>query len=154
MAFDDFCAPDPYEELYFRLLDRTAGPGEDEAFDSLPEALRGMFVAAIFDMEIQNGGLCQFFANEGLAMAPLVGTSLRLLGLAPMAELYEGFARENGLDLAHLDGFQCETVEDFCEMYTQYSFDPFDEEYMRLWKSLDFNARMLDFAEAHPEAFA
>ena len=62
-------------------------------------------MAAIFDMEMLCGGLCTFFCNEGPAMAVRVSDSLRLLGLEPIADAYEAFAAENGIDLATLDGF-------------------------------------------------
>lgn len=147
------CAPEDYDGLYVRILGITTGPEVDAGFDALPEAAQALYVAAIFDMEMQCGGLCQFFSNEGSACAVRVGESLRLLGLAPIAELYENCARENGLDLADLSAFSCESVEEFIALYDRYPFDGFDDKYMELRETLDFEGTMLDFAHAHPEAF-
>ena len=116
-------------------------------------------MAAIFDMEMLCGGLCTFFCNEGPAMAVRVSGSLRLLGLDPIADAYEAFAAENGIDLATLDGFPLYPTpdtawkEEYAAICEAYPFDEVDTAYVQLREELGFEEAMLDFAAAHPEAF-
>lgn len=154
------CAPEDYDDLYVRILGITTGPEADAGFDALPEAARALYVAAIFDMEMQCGGLCIFFCNEGPAMAVRVSDSLCLLGLGPIADAYEDFAAENGLELETLPQFDFDFSpggDDYAEEYATlcetYPFDGFDDKYMEMRETLDFEGTMLDFAHAHPEAF-
>ena len=154
------CAPEDYDGLYVRILGITTGPEADAGFDALPEAAQALYVAAIFDMEMQCGGLCTFFCNESPAMAVRVSDSLRLLGLGPIADAYEDFAAENGLELETLPQFDFDFFpggDDYAEEYAAlcetYPLDGFDGKYMELREEMDFEGTMLGFAHAHPEAF-
>lgn len=141
-----------YDDLYMQILELTAGP-DDEAFDLLPASAQAIYVVAILDMEVQNGGLLQFFTNCDSSYATKVAESLRAVGLEEMAVLYESFLAEHHIALNDLSAFQVASLEDFSALYSAYPFfNDFDDAYMALWESLDFNGRMLDFAEAHPEA--
>ena len=153
-------AREDYDDLYVRILGLSAGGSTyDEGFDALPEAAQALYVAAIFDMEMLCGGLCTFFCNEGPAMAVRVSGSLRLLGLEPIADAYEAFAAENGIDLATLDGFPLYPTpdtawkEEYAAICEAYPFDEVDTAYVQLREELGFEEAMLDFAAAHPEAF-
>ncbi len=68
-----------YEELYFKMISQYPDP-ENAAFFEYPEAGRALFVVLIFDMEIQNGGLAQFFWNCGESYAKLLPDALRSTG--------------------------------------------------------------------------
>ena len=137
-----------YEELYFDLLGRTGGPESDAEFIELPVEVQNLYLAAILDMEIQNGGLLQYFANCGPESAARVSESLRAIGLEAMADLYDEFLAGHEINPMDLSAFECESVEDFialCERYPES--DDFDNAYMELWQALDFNAAMLAYAE-------
>ena len=137
-----------YEALCFDLLDRTAGPEYDAEFADLPESVQNLYLAAIFDMEIQNGGLLQYFANCGEESATRVSKSLRAIGLEAMADLYDEFLAGHAIDPEDLSAFECESMEDFIALYERYpETDAFDNAYMELWQALDFNAAMLAYAE-------
>ena len=136
-----------YEELYFELLDRTGGPEFDEAFPELPLPVRNLYLAAVFDMEIQNGGLLQYFANCGSESASQLSQSLRAVGLEPMAKLYDEFLAVHEIDASDLSDFHCASVEDFIALCTRYpESGTFDDAYMELWQTLDFNSVMLAYA--------
>ena len=135
---------DDYQDLYMDLISFTAGP-KDAEFANLPEKLRAMYIAAILDMEIQCGGISAFFVNEGEEAAVLAADSLRVIGLEDMAQLYEDFLFEHGIDPADLSDFHCETTEDLTRMYSEYAFlNEFDQAYMKLWSELDFEEHMLE----------
>ena len=52
-----------YEELYFNILEQCGEPGTP-GFAAQPQAVRNLFVVMIFDMEIQNGGVAQFYHED------------------------------------------------------------------------------------------
>ena len=110
-----------------------------------------MFVALMFDMEIQNGGIAQFFWNDGSAYATLVPGALREIGLEDVAALYERFVQENNITLEEIDTYR----ERFPMMeegfYEYHPFDDFDEAYIKIWKETNIYARFLDYAAKHPE---
>ena len=137
-----------YEALYFELLNRTAGPEYDAEFAQLPEAVQNLYLAAIFDMEIMNGGLVQYLVNCGPESASQVSKSLCAIGLEPMAALYDEFLATHEIDPGDLSGFKCKSVEDFTSLYKRYpESDDFDNTYVELWQALDFNTAMLAYAE-------
>ena len=137
-----------YEKLYFELLNRTAGPEYDAEFSRLPDAVQNLYLAAIFDMEIMNGGIVQYFANCGPESAMQLSQSLRAIGLEPMAALYDDFLATHEIDPSDLSAFKCESAEDFSSLYERYpESEAFDNTYVELWQALDFNAVMLAYAE-------
>ena len=142
-----------YDQLYFAILNITEGPGYDLQFDSLPEAAQALYVIAIFDAEIQNGGLCQFFHNCGSAYATRVEDSLRAIGLEPIEAIYASFISDHQIDTADLSSFQGGTIESFVSQYARYPYDEFDNTYVSLWEELDFPSKMAQYTNDHPEAF-
>ena len=142
-----------YEDLYFSILDLTAGPEDDAQFESLPEPAQAMYIVAILDMEVQNGGLCQFFVNCGSAYAVRTTDSLKAIGLEPMRILYESFLSDHQIDPTDLLSFQSDTEEAFIAQYDRYPFDDFDDAYVDLWEKLNFEEIMLQYANDHSEAF-
>lgn len=141
-----------YDELYEKIVMVTDCPEVSEKFNAQQEAAKAMHIVAIFDMEIQNGGLCQFFSNGGSPYATKVIGSLQFLGLEPMALLYKSFIEDHRIDPTDLTSFHCDKVEDFAALCAKYPYDEFDDAYMGLWESLNFSQAMLRFANAHPEA--
>ena len=141
-----------YENLYLALTSRTNGPA-DEEFEALPEEMKDLFITSVLDMEIQNGGLCQFLVNYGSECARRAADSLRAIGFHEMADAYERFVGEQGIKLTSLQGFHSETAEQFSALYRMYPFEQFDEVYMKLRRKLKFEKTVLDYANTHPEAF-
>lgn len=141
-----------YDDLYFAILGFTSGP-EHEDFALLPVSAQAMFIVAILDMEIQNGGLCQFFVNCNTSYAEKVANCLRAIGLESMAVLYESFLSVNHINPADLSSFVTPTVEAFRDQYERFPYDDFDNAYMELWERLHFQERMLHYASMHSDVF-
>ena len=141
---------DEYEALYFAVIEQCGEPGTPD-FLTHSKSVQSMFVALMFDMEIQNGGIAQFFWNDGSAYATLVPGALREIGLEDVAALYERFVQENNITLEEIDTYR----ERFPMMeegfYEYHPFDDFDEAYIKIWKETNINARFLDYAAKHPE---
>ena len=140
-----------YEKLYFAVIEKVGGP-ETADFALLPSWEQSLYIVLILDMEIQNGGLAQFFWNNGALYVSLVPDALTETGLEDVRALYEAFLRENGITLEEIDALR-ETDPTVTEIYTRHPFDEFDYRYMEIWAKTDLNQRFLDFAAQHPEIY-
>ncbi len=141
-----------YEKLYFSVIEQVGGP-ETAGFARHPSWERSLYIVLILDMEIQNGGLAQFFWNNGSVYASLVPDALEEIGLEDIKKLYEDFIRDNGITMEEIDALR-ETDPTMTEIYDRHPFDDFDYEYMRIWAETDINGRLLDFAAEYPSIFA
>ena len=140
-----------YEKLYFAMIEKTGGP-DTAGFALLPTWEQSLFIVLIMDMEIQNGGLAQFFWNNGSVYASLVPDALEEIGLEDVKKLYEDFIQDNGITMEEIDALR-ETDPTMTEIYTRHPFDEFDYRYMEIWAKTDLNQRFLDFAlEMHPRS--
>lgn len=114
---EDLSDYDLVEEAYFGL-------GDD--FEAFNDAQRVVYTVAEFDMEVQCGGLCQFFYND-CEEAPYVSQSLAEIGAAEYQRLYDDFIADNDIDISRLDEIEDE------DMYDMYPFDDFDDDYYELY---------------------
>lgn len=114
---EDLSDYDLVEEAYFGL-------GDD--FEAFNDAQRVVYTVAEFDMEVQCGGLCQFFYND-CEEAPYVSQSLAEIGAAEYQRLYDDFIADNDIDISELDEIEYE------DMYDMYPFDDFDDDYYELY---------------------
>ena len=121
-------------------------PTED--FPDMSDHQKVTYTAACLELEIMNGGLCQFFANHPDCAAH-VPAALEALGAAEHLALYQKFLADTGI--APLDPmFQTEDMEQFSALYDLYPWDDFDSAYCALTPM----AQLLeDYIAAHPEAF-
>ena len=114
---EDLSDYDLVEEAYFGL-------GDD--FEAFNDAQRVVYTVAEFDMEVQCGGLWQFFYND-CEEAPYVSQSLAEIGAAEYQRLYDDFIADNDIDISGLDEIEYE------DMYDMYPFDDFDDDYYELY---------------------
>ena len=140
-----------YERLYFAVIEKVGGP-ETADFALHPSWEQSLLIVMILNMEIQCGGLAQFFWNNGALYAALVPDALTETGLEDVRDLYEAFLRENGITLDEIDALR-ETDPTITEIYSRHPFDEFDCRYMEIWAKTDLNQRFLDFAAQHPEIY-
>ena len=117
-------------------------------FESLSPEEKAAYTAACLDLEIMNGGLCQFFANCP-DCAAFVPEALDRLGAAECKALYEQFLADNAID--PLDPmFQTEDMEAFSRLYDLYPWDDFDTAYCTLTPMPEL---LEAYIQANPDAF-
>lgn len=117
-------------------------------FESLSPEEKTAYTAAFLDLEIMNGGLCQFFANCP-DCAAFVPEALDRLGTAEHKALYEQFLAENAID--PLDPmFLTESIEEFSQLYDLYPWDDFDDAYCALTPMSEL---LEAYIRANPNAF-
>lgn len=124
---------DLFEAVYFQNLD-IAESAEDEGkeLEQFSGPRRIVYILSLFDMEIQNGGLCQFFVNSSRAVAPYVGESLRCVGAGEHLDLFEEFITTNNIDVSNLESFKVFSKRGYLKQTKRFAFDLFDDEYYEL----------------------
>ena len=90
------------------------------------------YAVSYLEMEVTNGGLCQFFVNSSRLVAPIVSKSLEIIGAFEHKKLYDTFIEKYQIDIHDLSSFDCETAEVFQSQYARYPFDEFDDAFYKL----------------------
>ena len=140
-----------YEKLYTHVMMESCD-ADNPNFAAQPRAMQALHVVLMFDMEIQNGGVAQFFWNQGSAYAALVPEMLRETGFEDIAALYEDFLVQNHIQMEEIDSYR-EQFPDMSGLYDFHPFDSFDKAYMKIWEETNFNDRILQYAARHPEIY-
>ena len=130
---------DLYETVYLQTLDFIFSyPSESAALEDMTQAQRVFYILSIYDMEIQNGGLCQFFVNSSRSLAPHVENCLETVGADAHKDLFTSFIEENQIDVSDLDSFIIYDIEDYAKQTQRYDFDSFDMNYYDLPPLFDY----------------
>ena len=103
-----------------------------EGFNALNEEQRIFYAVNYLEMEVNNGGLCQFFVNSSRMVAPLVSEYMGIIGATEHKKLYDTFIQKYQINVCDLSSFDCETVEVFQAQYERYPFDEYDNAFYEL----------------------
>ena len=145
----------PDDELFDAVLRRTehiVDGFEDikEGINALNESQKIFFSVNYLEIEVNNGGLCQFFVNSSRIVAPYVSEYMGVIGANEHKKLYDDFINENKIDLNELSSFDIKSIRDYEKQTKRYPFDDFDNAYYEL-KPLE--GYLTEFAKAHIEDF-
>jgi len=121
-----------------------------EGFYSLNEEQRIFYAVNYLEMEVNNGGLCQFFVNSSRIVAPVVGEYMGIIGAKEHQKLYEEFIKTHQIDTNDLSSFDCETVEVFQEQHERYPFDEYDDAFYVLEP---LQTHLVAYVKKHIEKF-
>lgn len=105
---------------------------EDAANAPLTLPQRYCYALNLLEMEVNNGGLCQFFVNSSRAVAPLVSDGLGIIGASEHKELFDGFIGKYQIDVNDLSSFAIRRVRDFEKQAKRYPFDEYDDKFYTL----------------------
>lgn len=128
------------------LVVALAFPADDVS--SMSPEWKAAYTAACLELEVMNGGLCQFFANCPDCV-PYVPEALEAIGAAEHKALYEQFLVNTGID--PLDPvFQTEDIDAFSRLYELWPWEDFDDAYL----SLAPIPELLEaYVQSNPDAF-
>ncbi len=122
-----------FEAVYLQTLDVVDSfPDEETAFTRISIEQKTVYVLSIYDMEIQNGGLCQFFVNSSRSLAPYIQENLDIIGATEHKKLFADFIQSNNIDINNLDSFIISDIKDYEAQTKRYDFDSFDNKYIEL----------------------
>ncbi len=120
------------EELFYAVMVRTER--KVDGFEDWEEGVNSLnFYQKVFysvnwlEIEVNNGGLCQFFVNSSRMVAPFVSEYMAVIGADEHKRLYDDFVQQNGIDLCELSSFDVDDLEEFAEQYDRYPFDDYDD---------------------------
>lgn len=143
------------DELFSAVWTRTeniVSSKEDllEGFNSLTEEQRIFYAVNYLEMEVNNGGLCQFFVNSSRMVAPIVSEYMGIIGAIEHKKLYDAFIEKYQINTYDLSSFDCETVEVFQAQYDRYPFDEYDDAFYELEP---LQNHLISFVKKHIEKF-
>ena len=140
-----------FETVYLQTIDLVLSyPDEEIAFSKISPEQRTVYILSIYDMEIQNGGLCQFFVNSSRSLAPYVEENLSIVGAGEHKKLFSEFIASNNIDLYNLDSFIISDLSEYASQAKRYDFDSFDCKYI---ESKPLQSYITNYIRANVEKF-
>lgn len=127
----------PDDELFSAAFDRVEAlvDYDREMSANLPllnEPQKVVFAVNLLEMEVNNGGLCQFFVNDSRTVAPYISEYLSVIGAAEHKALFDGFIGKYNIDVHDLASFDLRRVRDFEKQAKRYPFDEYDDKFYTL----------------------
>ena len=122
-----------YETIYFQNLDIVYSyESEEIALKKMDSVRKTVYILSMYEYEISNGGLCQFFVNSTRELAPYVSKCLAEIGATEHRALFDSFIFDNNINVYELESFITDDSDDYSKQKKRYDFDSFDEEYDEL----------------------
>ena len=103
-----------------------------EAFARLNDHQKVVYALDYLEMEVNNGGLCQFFVNSSRVVAPYVSDYMALIGASEHKALFDGFISQHRIDLNDLSSFIIHRHRDYEAQTKRYPFDEYDDQFYTL----------------------
>ena len=130
-------------DLFYAVTIRTENKVDachdlQEGLAALNDKERIFYAVNYLEVEVNNGGLCQFFVNASRAVAPLVSEYLGMIGAFEQQKLYDDFIGKYHIDVTDLSSFDIESFEDFTAQYERYPFDEFDDAFYKMTPLQDY----------------
>lgn len=124
------------EELFSAVVVRLESLMDYEqpkaSFAALSSPQKVVYAVNCLEVEVNNGGLCQFFVNSSRMVAPYISEYLGIIGAEEHKLLFDGFITKNCIDLNDLSSFKIRHVKDFDKQVQRYPFDEYDDAFYGL----------------------
>ena len=145
----------PDDEMFSAVWIRTeniVSSKEDllEGFNSLNDEQRVFYAVNYLEMEVNNGGLCQFFVNSSRMVAPIVSEYMGIIGAIEHKKLYNAFIEKHQINTNDLSSFDSDTIEVFQSQYERYPFDEYDDAFYE-WEPLQNH--LVSYVKKHIDKF-
>lgn len=117
---------------------------------SLNDSQKIVYSLDWFTIEVDNGGLFQFFVNSGRIVAPFISDYMEIVGAKEHKKLFDDFISKNNIDLSDLSFFDVNSEDEYAKKAERYPFNEFDDAFYEL-KPLD--TYLKEYIRAHIEDF-
>lgn len=124
-----------------------------ECLSEFKGAKKVYYIVNYFDMEVQNGGLCQFFVNSSRDVAPYIIECLKIIGADSYKNLLSEFVEKHNINLNDLDSFMIEDVAEYEAQTERYPFDDFDDKYYELYENEPLEELLIVYVKDYLEDF-
>jgi hypothetical protein len=143
------------DELFDAVLTRTETKVDafeewEDGVNALNNSQKIFYAVNWLEIEVNNGGLCQFFVNSSRMVAPYVSEYMGIIGAIEHKNLFDKFVNENNIDLTDLSSFDVEEADEFEEQTERYPFDDYDDAFYDM-ESLE--TYLKKFAREHLQDF-
>ena len=120
------------DELFAAIVARTESKVDsfdewEDGVNSLNSSQKIFYSVNWLEIEVNNGGLCQFFVNSSRMVAPFVSKYMAIIGAEEHQNLYDNFVKKNAIDLTELSFFDVNEAGEFEEKVERYPFDEYDD---------------------------
>ena len=126
---------------------------EDAVFDinesRIPKEQKLLYSLIEFEMEVNNGGLCQFFVNSSRECAPYVSEALNEIGAIDLKKLYDSFISDNKINVNDLTSFILNDIEEYQAQTERFDFDSFDDKF---YEYENLHQQIIEYARKNIEA--
>ena len=136
----EYCKLESQLNDYFNKLT----PEEKEKFGK-----QQLIIAVLedYEMEVNNGGLCQYFANSSGAGAPMISECLKEINAKQHKKHFDKFINENKIDVNNLEEFIVNDIDEFEEKNKSKPFDEFDSKFYELYREENLEVLITEYAE-------
>lgn len=120
------------------VIDEIRNSESEADLEKIPEIRFYLITASMFDLEMQNGGLCQFLANQGKFHGAMLENALLAFGAEEQSHIFTDFCTRNAIDLSNLEELLPETtdpyqvLENYANLMGKYPFADFNKTYFAL----------------------
>ena len=130
-----------YELIYKvrdSIIDEIHNFPSEEDIHNFPDIKFLMITASLFDLEMQNGGLCQFLTNQGYYHGPDLINALDAFGAVDHRDLIADFFEKCSMDtdffdeLPHKERDPYVIMEFYSDLSQRYPFREFENAYFEL----------------------
>ena len=105
---------------------------ERRALDNMNDAQKNFYIIQYYVLQVNDGGLCQYFANAGRDTAFFLSDALTAVGAEEHRALFEAFLHDNKVATAALLSFAVDNSRDFKKMEKSYPFEEFNTSFYAL----------------------
>lgn len=115
---------------------------------NLTDEVKYVYSLNEFEMEVNNGGLCQFFVNSSSECAPYISKALAAIGANELKTLFDNFINENNIDVNDLSSFKISDIEEYEAQTKRFDFDSFDDIFC---ENEIFHQQIIDYSRKNIE---
>jgi len=105
---------------------------ERRALDNMNAEQKNFYIAYYYMLQVNDGGLCQYFANSSRDTALFLSDALEAVGATEHRALFEAFLHDNKVATAALLSFVVDNSADFKKMEKSYPFEEFNTDFYAL----------------------
>lgn len=124
-----------YEAVSARIDDKISAYDDlNEGINSLTYTQKVFYSVSYLEMEVNNGGLCQFFVNSSRYVAPYVSEYMGVIGALDHKQLYDKFVTKYNIDLDAIASVKDSDrpIDYYNSLYQKYPFSEYDEAFVKL----------------------
>lgn len=112
-----------YSRIEYKIIDNQNNNSHE--LDGLSDKQKTFYILYWYEIEVNNGGLVQFFLNSSRKYTPYISDCLKEVNATEHKKLFDNFIKKENIDLNNLDKIL--ENEDFLEISSEFFDNKFYE---------------------------